>query len=239
MTGPLFPEPVPTLLALGGALDQQRWPVDRELILGRDPQCDVVIPNRQVSRRHARVYPQEQEIWVEDLGSKNGTFVNGERLDPGAPVPLHEGDTLILALAQRFVLIGSAETQTLPLEEAPVWIPAEDTASRGFSHRLEMDFESHRVWILGKEVQPPLSPLQFRLLEALYRRAGEVVPRVDLVEAIWGRESLWVTQPALDALLHRLRERLAEYDPEHTYIVTVRGHGIRLDNPPWTGSESP
>ena len=239
MTGPLSSEPVPTLLALGGTLDQQRWPVDRELLLGRDPQCDVVIPNRQVSRRHARVYPQERGVWVEDLGSKNGTFLNGERLEPGKPARLRDGDTLVLALAQRFVLVGPGETKTLPLDKAAVWVPASEFQEPSFTHRLEMDLEAHRVWVLGKEVQPPLSPLQFRLLEVLYRRAGEVVPRAELVEAIWGKESLWVTQPALDALLHRLRERLAEYDPDHTYLVTVRGHGIRLDNPAWTGSESP
>lgn len=238
MTGPLFSEPVPTLLALGGTLDQQRWSVDRELLLGRDPQCDVVIPNRQISRRHARVYPQERGVWVEDLGSKNGTFLNGERLEPGQPARMREGDTLILALAQRFVLVGPGETQTLPLHEAATWLAASELPEGTFAHRLEMDLEAHRVWILGKEVQPPLSPLQFRLLEVLYRRSGEVVSRAELVEAIWGKESLWVTQPALDALLHRLRERLAEYDPDHTYLITVRGHGIRLDNPVWAGSEA-
>ena len=37
---------------------------------------------------------------------------------------------------------------------------------------------------------------------------------------------------ALDALIRRLRDRLASLDPTHQYIATVRGHGIRLDNPP-------
>ncbi len=241
MTQPHVSEAPFVLMALGGALDQQGWPVETELILGRDPRCDVVIPNRQVSRRHARVFRKGQEIWVEDLGSKNGTYINGERLNPQEPAPLHEGDVLVLALAQRFVLVAARETQTMPLE--PVEAPPEDLAetapaqeqdtTRTFRRRLEIDLDAHRVWVLGREIDPPLSRLQFRLLVTLYQRAGEVIPRSELAEAIWGKESLWVTQPALDALLHRLRERLAEYDPDHTYIVTVRGQGIRLDNPVW------
>lgn len=240
------------LMALGGPLNQQSWTIENELVLGRDPRCDVVIPNRQISRRHARVFRQGEGIWVEDLGSKNGTFINGERVEPGHPVQLQEGDTLVLALAQRFVLRAAPETQTLPLppeewqgeeaqEIAELQPPAETQPAQEpaltFHRRLEMDLDAHRVWILGREVDPPLSRLQFRLLATLYQRAGEVIPRVELAEAIWGKDSLWVTQPALDALLHRLRERLAEYDPDHTYIVTVRGQGIRLDNPDWTPEE--
>jgi DNA-binding response OmpR family regulator len=40
-----------------------------------------------------------------------------------------------------------------------------------------------------------------------------------------------VSDQALDALIRRLRERIAALDPEREYISTVRGHGIRLDNP--------
>jgi DNA-binding winged helix-turn-helix (wHTH) protein len=41
-----------------------------------------------------------------------------------------------------------------------------------------------------------------------------------------------VSDQALDALIRRLRDRLAALDPTHQFIDTVRGHGIRLDNPP-------
>ncbi len=40
-----------------------------------------------------------------------------------------------------------------------------------------------------------------------------------------------VSEQAIDALVRRLRDRLAEVDPTFQYIVTVRGHGFRLDNP--------
>lgn len=61
--------------------DGQQLPVDRELILGRDPACDLVLDKGKASRRHARLSPADEGIWVEDLGSTNGTFVNGARIE--------------------------------------------------------------------------------------------------------------------------------------------------------------
>jgi diguanylate cyclase (GGDEF)-like protein len=51
--------------------------LDREVTLGRDPACDVVLPSEDVSRRHARVSPDGDGHLLVDLGSTNGTHVNG------------------------------------------------------------------------------------------------------------------------------------------------------------------
>jgi DNA-binding winged helix-turn-helix (wHTH) protein len=60
------------------------------------------------------------------------------------------------------------------------------------------------------------------------------VPRDELIRKIWEEEeSSGVSDQALDALIRRLRDRLMEFDDSHQYIVTVRGHGTRLDNPPY------
>ena len=54
---------------------------------------------------------------------------------------------------------------------------------------------------------------------------------MDLISIIWGDEkAVGVSEQALDALVRRLRDRLSQYDQDHEYLVTVRGHGIRLDN---------
>jgi pSer/pThr/pTyr-binding forkhead associated (FHA) protein len=63
------------------------------LILGRDPMCDVVVTDPTVSRRHAQLTFRDG-VWVlQDLGSRNGTAVNGERVGRMA---LHSGDILAL-----------------------------------------------------------------------------------------------------------------------------------------------
>ena len=50
--------------------------------------------------------------------------------------------------------------------------------------------------------------------------------------SVWGEDdAIGVSEQAVDALVRRLRDRLASIDSSHAYIVTVRGHGLRLDNP--------
>lgn len=53
---------------------------DGEHIIGRDPGAHLRIDSPKVSRRHARVFVRGGELWIEDLDSKNGTFVNGHRI---------------------------------------------------------------------------------------------------------------------------------------------------------------
>ena len=68
-------------------------------------------------------------------------------------------------------------------------------------------------------------------MELLLDRAGEVVSREDVIAAVWPEEeSFGISEQAIDALVRRLRERIASLDPDHSYIATVRGHGFRLDN---------
>ena len=66
----------------------------------------------------------------------------------------------------------------------------------------------------------------------LYDADGAVCSRDQIVEVVWpGTDGIGVSEQAIDALVRRLRDRLAEVD-DHNYIVTVRGHGFRMDNNP-------
>lgn len=208
----------PLLIAQAGPLEGQRWKISADLLLGRDSQCDIVIPLRQVSRQHTRVSPTPEGVLVEDLGSKNGTYVNGQLVRE--PRCLEDGDELQISLAQHFIFLSS--DATVPLEGLPL---------EAQSRRLRMDVGARRVWVMETEIDPPLSASQFNLLQVLYEQAGEVVSRPAIITAVWGNAAGGVTEQALDALVRRLRDRLAEVDPTWEYIVTVRGHGLRLDNP--------
>jgi len=84
---------------------------------------------------------------------------------------------------------------------------------------------------MGREMDPPLSLAQYRLLELLHERRGRVVSREEVVSAVWAEdEAEGVSEQAIDALARRLRERIAEVDPDHQYVITVRGHGFRLEH---------
>ncbi|WP_226347206.1 FHA domain-containing protein FhaB/FipA [Agilicoccus flavus] len=62
------------------------------VLLGRNPECTLILDDDFASGRHARVYYDDKSWYVEDLGSTNGTHVNGERID--APTPLTDGTQL-------------------------------------------------------------------------------------------------------------------------------------------------
>lgn len=211
----------PLLIAQTGPLEGQRFKIKSELLLGRDADCDIVIPMRQVSRHHARIFQGGKGTMVEDLNSKNGTYVNGLHIED--IVRLEEGDEIQVSLAQHFIYLSS--DATMPLEGLPL-----DMQKR----RLRVDIGARRVWIIEKELEPPLSASQFNLIRILYEQSGEVVSRPEIIRVVWGKAAEGVTDQALDALVRRLRDRLAEIDPTWDYIVTVRGHGLRLDNPPFT-----
>jgi len=79
---------------------------DQEVLVGRldvgrgiFPQVDLTPDGGLeggVSRRHARIFFRNDRFYIEDLGSTNGTYVNGVRLDPYSPRPLGDGDELRL-----------------------------------------------------------------------------------------------------------------------------------------------
>lgn len=217
-------EDTPILVAQTGPLNGLRWPVRRKMLIGRDSDCDLVINDRQVSRHHAIITITANGVILEDLGSKNGTHRNGQAVND--TITLQDGDVIQIALVQQFVFMSS--DATLPLDDDGLFAQGQSAPTK-----LHLEKRSRRVWIDSQEVLPPLSLSQFHLLELLYENPGRVIPRSDLIRGIWGEDqAVIISEQALDALVRRLRDRLAEFDPSHPYIVTVRGHGLRLDNPP-------
>jgi pSer/pThr/pTyr-binding forkhead associated (FHA) protein len=211
----------PVLIIHEGEKAGQRWTIrDDQLVIGRGGECDLVLPERQVSREHIRIFREGNLYYLTDLDSKNGTWVNGKQVKD-TTVPLKDGDEIQIALAVKITFVGSESTAPLLVEELPYTLG-----------RLQINHDSRRVFINGVEVDPPLSLPQYRLLELLFDGAGAVRTRDEVIESVWPEAvGEGVSEQAIDALVRRLRDRLAEVDPQHQYIVTVRGHGFRLDNP--------
>jgi hypothetical protein len=214
----------PVLVGQSGPLNGQRWMVHNKIILGRDMECDIIIPSRQVSRKHARLTLTNSGATLEDLGSKNGTHLNGSKLSE--PEALKDGDVVQIAFAQQFIFLSSDATMPLEMGTMEGVAPIPEGL-------LKLEKSSRQVWIGVEEVLPPLSASQFQLLEMLYDHQDRVVARKEIITEIWGAENaLDVSEQALDALVRRLRDRLAAIDASHPFIITIRGHGLRLDNPP-------
>jgi len=107
---------MPALLLLTGPSAGRRYEVVSELTIGRSPSCEIQLEDDKVSRRHAHVFLSEGQVRVRDLGSRNGTLVNGERLQgearllPGDRIQVGETTALYEPLTQ------AALTETEPLD---------------------------------------------------------------------------------------------------------------------------
>jgi pSer/pThr/pTyr-binding forkhead associated (FHA) protein len=78
---------------------------DKQIIVGRSSDLDMVLVEDMVSRKHARIAMQQDQIWIEDLGSTNGTFVNGEKIKRAR---LKEGDRVLIGTSILKVIAGDA-----------------------------------------------------------------------------------------------------------------------------------
>jgi pSer/pThr/pTyr-binding forkhead associated (FHA) protein len=87
------PAPPATLVveeAGGGVQPGQVFVIAGEAVIGRSPEVQVVLPDAFTSHQHARLAVRGGRYWIEDLGSRNGTYLNGQRIE--APAPLTDGD---------------------------------------------------------------------------------------------------------------------------------------------------
>ena len=93
--------------------DNDKW------ILGRDPSCDICIEDRNISREHFEITREDQDFFISDLGSSNGTALNGEFIEPHKPRPFKSGSTIsILEIEIFFDIIDPSikkESVNLPV----------------------------------------------------------------------------------------------------------------------------
>jgi pSer/pThr/pTyr-binding forkhead associated (FHA) protein len=95
------PTPVPTpqhgfaLRFISGKYQGGEYPLpaNREIVVGRSSELDMVLVEDMVSRRHAKIIVSDDQIVIQDLGSTNGTFVNGEKIKRAK---LNEGDRILI-----------------------------------------------------------------------------------------------------------------------------------------------
>lgn len=105
---------MPALLLLSGPSAGLRIEVTREVIVGRSPSCEIPLEDGRVSRRHARIFVEDDQTKIVDLGSRNGTVVNDEKVDgeaillPGDRVQV--GETTILFEPPATASLGDRET---------------------------------------------------------------------------------------------------------------------------------
>ena len=109
--------------------------------IGRSPESDIQIMDNTISRKHLKILRKNDEYFIEDLNSKNGTFVNGERVKAGVQVAVKRG--VPLAVGRIFLHLSENYKTTDENEKRPASPAPED--------RSEKDLEALDAIDLSKE----------------------------------------------------------------------------------------
>jgi hypothetical protein len=109
-----------TLRFISGKYQGGEFPLrpHREIVIGRSSDLDMVLVEDMVSRKHAKIVTEERTVSIQDLGSTNGTFVNGEKI---RKVELKDGDR---------ILIGTSIIKLVSLEGQAVQPAMSETEAR-------------------------------------------------------------------------------------------------------------
>jgi hypothetical protein len=131
------------LQAITGEITGQEISVDRDMLVGRHQDADVLLQAAEISRRHAALLLKDQLLWVQDLNSSNGTFINDIRIEQEKQ--LHDGDIVQFASFKFSVLAPAKEILDLPeIEAEPVQTAAltQDLSDQGMLSLAERAAET-------------------------------------------------------------------------------------------------
>ena len=207
----------PHLIQAGGETYELSEPVTG---LGRAHDNQIFLDSTRVSRYHAQVYFKEGRYWLRDLNSKNGCWVNRELVE--GERQLDEGDLITLGnIHLTFHTNPDSNLETVS-----------DYQTRLPPAALEIDVEAMEVSLNGVLLDPPLSPLEWRLLKVLYENRGRVCPRDLIIETVYQPADLQSIpfDSAIETLVSRLRKRLQlASSTQLPRLRTVRGVGYKLE----------
>jgi DNA-binding response OmpR family regulator len=199
-TCPYLKDPSGQEHALEGALSR----------LGRDVENEIVIVSKRASREHAHILREGRRVFLEDQGSTNGTFLNGERLQ--AKALLRDGDKI--GVGEVNFLFHDPETTT---RETPF-------------PELELNLAAGEVRINRQAVT--LSPKEFSLLAYLHQNRGKVCSKDEIGRVVWAEYQSGIYDYQIENLVRRLRTRI-ELDPNAPQLlITLRGLGYKLVGAP-------
>jgi hypothetical protein len=217
------------VVAKGGKQDiGRRFPLGENVaIIGRaalESHPDIEIHDDHVSRRHAEISYHQNCFRLCDLGSKNGTEVDGQRIDPGQFYPLRDDSTIGLGIAT-----GGPKV-VLRFKESPttVTVYAREIDEVSPLSWLRIDEERREAWVDGKLIS--LSRKEYELALFLYRRAGTVCSRDEIIAEVWpeAKDPGAVSDATIDQLIHRLREKVELEASQPKRLISRKGFGYML-----------
>ena len=199
--------------------------VKRSTLIGRSTQessPDIRINDPNISRRHVEVRFEDDCFWLCDLGSTNGTVLNGQLVEEGRLYPLIDNSVIGLA-----ILKGSPRA-VLRFRQLKTTEPESAEEIAQFSSWLKIDDERKEIWVDGRLLA--LAKKEYDLLLLLYRKAGRVCSRDEIVSEVWPEaiDPGAVSDATIDQLIHRLRQKIEPSPSKPVRIVRKKAFGYML-----------
>ena len=201
-----------------------------KLYLGRSPECELAISDPAVSRRHARLWVSPTQIVVEDLGSQNGVYVNGTRIQ--GPCELEAGDRLRICSHELELVNAFEETE---LEPNRYRITGDTLSGSDQSTLLEELHPTNRPPARVQRANVRMNPSVQRAPEPVTPRSGSNPPGSDslakaivLLDDALNAGEVSEAERRLGPILMRVHELLLEEHPsgleltEHVVISAAR-----------------
>ena len=197
-------------------------PIDASsVIAGNSDAVDIKLENRFISRRHFQVRFESDVFYISDLGSTNGTYLNGNKLNPNEDHILRDGDVVGLGVDE-VLLVFSGPAGTVRIDTAVI-----ARANRGNDGDLVVDSSSRDVWVRGEKL-PPLPRKEFDIIECLFQNRGQAVGRDEIAAAGWPERPDDVPNSDIDQYIRRLRRKIEENPSKPKIILTRIGYGYTI-----------
>ena len=195
----------------------------RRLSIGRHGGNELVLQSKFVSDRHAWIAKRDTSYLVWDRGSRNGTFVNGERIH--GRQRLTDGDRISFGDVQ--VVFRSGSDHDSASGTGILQSPIADDGGAPSTSEITLDIGKREVFVRGVRVEPVLSVQEFDLLRMLWDVRGQARSLTEVGDAIWGIDCYEPNM--IHRLVSRLKRKLARANTSPDVIKSVRGFGYRLD----------
>ncbi len=122
------------LQAITGEFTGKEITIERDMLVGRHQDADILLQSADISRRHAALVLKDQQLWVQDLNSSNGTFINDLRIEQ--ETELHDGDILQFASFTFSIFAPTTMDIDLPeIEIEPISSAAHDQGMPSIAER--------------------------------------------------------------------------------------------------------
>ena len=181
--------------------------------LGRGVENEIVIVSKRASREHAHIRREGRHTFLDELGSTNGTFLNGERVL--GSTKLRDGDQISIGEIMFIFHDPDTTTRETPFPE------------------LEVNVEAGIVRLNRRAIQ--LSPKEFSLLVYLNENRSKVCSKDEIGRAVWSEykrsnpmDQSGIYDYQIENLIRRLRTKIENDANSPVLLITVRGLGYKL-----------